>query len=207
MNASETFLSYEGSKVMAKAVLQVFGYPDLQIPETLRLREAPGLIKDWQYFKYTSKRDPEPDLTNLGQRKWRKLSLPLSPFGEIDKRALLPHQGYQFQARSLGVAIGLNAHWQKTVAKSTVHSEAEKQVYLNIGGDAKEVYLNGEKVVHNEGIYSNGRHIGLFRMPITLKKGDNSLVVKSGASFFVSITEHKDWALPLHLSQTVHAEE
>ncbi|NQY01636.1 MAG: hypothetical protein HRT70_11060, partial [Flavobacteriaceae bacterium] len=108
---------------------------------------------------------------------------------------------------SLGVAIGLNAHWQKTVAKSTVHSEAEKQVYLNIGGDAKEVYLNGEKIVHNEGIYLNGRHIGLFRMPITLKKGDNSLVVKSGASFFVSITDHKDWALPLPLSQTVHAEE
>ncbi|MCH2208609.1 MAG: hypothetical protein MK132_22445 [Lentisphaerales bacterium] len=197
VNFGETFISYEGSKVMAKAVLQSFGFPQLQVPEKLRLRTAKGLVKNWQYFKYTAKRDPTPDLMNLGERNWQQMSLPLSQLSSADKKALLPYQGYQFQARSLGVSVGLNHHWQKTIAKSTVHSEAERKAFLNIGGDVKEVYLNGQRVGEFQGIYANGRHIGLYRLPVDLKKGENSIIIKSGISFFVSITDTKDWGLPL----------
>ena len=192
--------TFEGHRLIARSILDSFGYSHLEVPKTLRFQEAEGLIKDWWVSPDLDRKKDfltEEMVKNVDYSSWTKLSLPMAAYDDLAKKMLVPHMTYPVQARSLGVAMPLTErYWNKARAYTEYLSDEAKDVYLNIGGDVKEIWLNEEEVRKDlPGIYSVGRHIGFYRIPIKLKKGVNKILLEAQNSSFISITENKDWGL------------
>ena len=200
VDKSQRYATFEGYRVMARSVLNSLGYNNLKVPEKLRFRPLPGLIREWYTTDAVLKTDmlDKQKISELDYKNWNKLILPQPAHDKIAKRLLVPHQTYPIQARSLGVAMGITKDWRnKTRAVAEIYSEADAVKYLNLGEDIKSVWLNGEKVQKQFlGIYVDGRHPGFYRLPVKLKQGVNTLVIEAYNSFFASITNSIDWGLP-----------
>ena len=196
----QKYCTFEGYRVMARSVLNSFGYSGLAVPDKLRFKTLPGLIREWYATDAILKSDmlSEEKIAALEYKKWDKIFLPQPAYDQISQRLLIPHQTYPIQARSLGVAMGITSDWRnKTRAVAEIHSENEVQKYINLGEDIKSVWINGKQINKKfMGIYVDGRHPGFYRLPINFKKGTNVIVIEAYNSFFASITDKIDWGLP-----------
>ena len=199
VNGRSFYPTFEGHRLLARSVLDVFGYAHLEVPKKLRFTQAPGLIKKWQINDSVPREEPLTGkmVKSDEYKNWPYLHLPQKPHDEISRRLIIPHQSYTVQARSIGIAMSITNSWQhKSRAVAEYISENEETVYLNLGGDMREIWLNGEVVKKDmAGIYSVGRHAGLYRVPVKMKKGLNKIYIEAYNSFFVSVTKEKDWGL------------
>lgn len=196
----EKYSTFEGYRVIARSILNSFGYNHLKVPKKLRYKMLPGVIREWYATDAILKSDQltKGKITNLNYKSWDKISLPQPAQDKISARLLVPHQTYPIQARSLGAAMSITKDYRnKTRAVAEVYSENGGKKYINLGEDIKAVWVNGQQLQKEFlGIYVDGRHPGFYRLPITLKKGLNRIIIEANNSFFVSITNNIDWGLP-----------
>lgn len=196
----EKYSTFEGYRVIARSVLNSFGYNNLEVPKKLRYKMLPGVIREWYATDSILKSDvlTDEEIATLNYKNWDKIYLPQPAHDQISERLLIPHQTYPIQARSLGAAMSITSDWRnKTRAVAEVYSENESKKYINLGEDIKAVWVNGKQLSKQFlGIYVDGRHPGFYRLPITLKKGLNTIIIEANNSFFASITNNLDWGLP-----------
>lgn len=200
VDKDEKYSTFEGYRLIARSILNSFGYSHLKVPEKLRYKMLPGVVREWYATDAVSKGDhlSAEKIMKLDYKKWGRIQLPQPAHDKIAKRLLIAHQTYPIQARSLGVAMSITRDYRnKTRAVAELHSETDSKKFINLGEDIKSVWLNGQKIEKEFlGIYVDGRHPGFYRLPIQLKKGINILVIEAYNSFFVSITDNIDWGLP-----------
>lgn len=196
----EKYSTFEGYRVIARSILNSFGYNNLRVPKKLRYKMLPGVIREWYSTDAILRSDQltQEEIANMNYKSWDKIYLPQPAHDKISERLLIPHQTYPIQARSLGAAMSITKDWRnKTRAVAEIFSENESKMFINLGEDIKAVWVNGKQVQKEFlGIYIDGRHPGFYRLPITLKKGLNTIIIEAYNSFFVSLTNSIDWGLP-----------
>jgi len=123
---------------------------------------------------------------------WGRLTLPQEdPFS---RRAAYRSHSISYRDRARGFATDLfQGDDQLVEAIATLESGAARDVYLNVGAGVRRVWLNGERIYDNE--RWTGWHAGKDRIAVTLRAGVNRIVIESGDTFFVSVTDGRDWPL------------
>ena len=103
------------------------------------------------------------------------------------------------QERQRGFAVSVDKALGKAkgyLAFASVAGPAEggppKKAFLNPGADVRAVWLNGRRVYTRGEVYT-GWHVGHERLPVELQPGRNTLLLETGAQFFLSVTDDNDW--------------
>ena len=116
---------------------------------------------------------------------WKTLTLPESDPQENWWMDQVRREGYALSVEKLlGQA-------ETHVGVASVRTDKEKQAFLNTGVHLKTVWLNGKKVFQSTGW--TGFHAGKERIPVTLKAGDNAIVIETGSQFSLNITDELLW--------------
>lgn len=191
--------NYDGYRVLARRLLDEFGYARVELPESLSVKMLPGAVTKWQYqFISARSRLTFPELNEflVTSKGWRSLKLPQRD--DLGRRVVRSYTMEAYRDRSRGYATLVRSDdWSEdelVLARSTVTSSelAERKAYLNLGGQVQQAWVNGQEVYLGYTRY-NGWHAGRERIPITLQPGENSVVILSGDVFVVNITEEFDW--------------
>ena len=190
--------SYEGDKVFARSLLDVLGYRGQEVPQKLRLKPLPGIIKDWVYKEYV---EPEKlsaeNVNSIDTAGWERISLPMDLKKGYTSRMLNPYMNHGYQTKQLGYALEMNGVYTNTL-RAVSHFESQGgEKYLNIGGGVKEIWLNGKLIKGGlTNMYLDGRHPGARRYKVKLNEGQNTIVLDCTMTFFVSLTDDNLWGLP-----------
>ena len=188
LEADQVHLNFAGYRLMARAVLDALGHDKVAVPERLKLEPMPGLVREWRIKAYA---DKPPALTAEAAAalapddSWKPYTLP-----EKDEVALW----WQNNERQRGFAMSLPkligpAKEYRGVA--VVDSKKAGKVFFNTGAQLESVWLNGQRIYHNEGW--TGWHAGKERVPAELREGRNTIVIETGNEFFLSVTDNDDW--------------
>jgi lysophospholipase L1-like esterase len=171
LEPDQVHLTFEGYRIMARAVLDALGHPGAAVPKALLPQPLPGILRDWKIR-------PLPD------GEWKDLTLP-----QAGKAA----QWWVDQERRRGFAVELDKEigGKRFQAKATLTSASEREVYLNTGADLQSITLNGAALWKNEGW--TGWHAGKERLPARLAAGENTILIECGPAFFLSITGENNW--------------
>lgn len=182
-------INFAGNRLIARVLLDALGFPDVPVPDTLKVEPLPGLVTPWKIKASEDPKFPETDeaAAALGpDASWKTLTLPMKDAQD---------HWWMEQERDRGFAVGLDRIAGKApsyLGVATVESPRERKVYLNTGGHLQKVWLNGLRVYENRGW--TGFHEGKERLPVTLKPGANRIVLQTnGSDFFFSLTENNDW--------------
>jgi lysophospholipase L1-like esterase len=177
--------NFAGHRLIARALLDAMGYPELAVPERLAPALLPGVVTRWRMTTLASPLTEETARALRPRRDWKRLTLPL--------RAA--HTSWwDEQERACGFALGLKALLgpaKRYVGIATVKARADAPAVLNTGAGLQAVWLNGVRVYQSDGWH--GWHAGRERLPIALRRGTNTLVIETGENFFLSITDKFDW--------------
>jgi RNA polymerase sigma factor (sigma-70 family) len=176
--------NYEGQRLIARAVLDALGHPDVPVPSELALRPLPGILKEWRLR-----------IAPAGQRLDEQVIAGLQPQGVGWTNCTLPERGpaptwWLEHERQRGFALSLEKRLGKAQTYQGVASlqaDGPKRAFLYTGGHLQSVWLNGRRVYQNTGW--TGWHPGKERVPVRLRSGQNVLVIESGPDFFLSITD------------------
>ncbi|MHC2065884.1 FecR domain-containing protein [Bremerella sp. T1] len=187
--------SFDGHRLLAKAILESLGYSDGDIDRTIEISMLPGVIQDW---KYKTKEDDQPLTAQVVRAlqtdvSWKEISLPL-PENTFAKRIADESHLVGYRDRSRGYATSLPANYRPgIVAVSQIECEAPKTAYVNVGASVHAVWVNGEQVLRLS--EWTGWHAGKKRVAVALAAGKNQIVIEAGDNFFVSVTDDRDWSL------------
>jgi len=188
--------TFDGHREIAAAVLAAFGYGAVAVPRALELALLPGTVTDWRVRVASG--EPALDASRLpGPAEvdaWSPLRLPtLDPFAN---RVAQPSHTITYRDRARGFATHLTSGPDESVVGfATVRFATAREAWLNSGAMLRRVWLNGELVYDSGGRWT-GWHAGKERVPVRLREGANEVVIEAGDSFFVSLTDERDWALP-----------
>lgn len=197
MEADGVHPNWEGQRLIARAVLDALGYPDLAAPKQLKLSVMPGVLPVWRMRVATEDKplDAEAvhkimqDNSAQGQTptNWKEYSLPETtpqehPWNEQERQ-----RGF---ALSLDKIIAPGKSWQGLAALEN-KSAQPKQVFFNTGAQLQSVWLNGERIYQHT--QWRGWHAGRERIAATLKPGLNAVFIETGAQFFLSVTDDNQW--------------
>jgi lysophospholipase L1-like esterase len=167
LEPDQVHLSFEGYRVMVRAILDALGRKEVAVPKELALEPMPGLVRDWK-------------LRALPDGEWRALSLP-----QAGKAA----HWWLDQERRRGFAVELGG--KRFAAVATLESKEARDVFFNTGAELASVTLNGTRIWKSEGW--TGWHAGKERIPARLVAGTNTLELETGGSFFLSVTDDNAW--------------
>ena len=167
LEPDQVHLTFEGYRVMVRAVLDAMGHKDTVVPKELAVEPMPGILRDWK-------------LRALPDGDWKPLSLP-----QPEKVA----HWWMDQERRRGFAVELGG--KRFAAVATLESKEEREVYFNTGADLGSLTLNGKLLWKNEGW--TGWHAGKERIAAHLAAGANRIEIESGSSFFLSVTDENSW--------------
>ena len=188
IEADHVHPNYAGHRQMARAVLDALGHPDVPAPEALVVETLPGLVSPWR-IRAATKDEPALTAKTVANVRpddtWAELQLPETKAQE---------SWWSDQVRRRGFALsmqGLAGPAKRYLAHAVVTSPEERTVYLNTGGHLQTAWLNGQQVFAAHGW--TGYHAGKERVPGALHKGENVLVLETGAQWFLSLTETNDW--------------
>jgi lysophospholipase L1-like esterase len=180
--------TYEGQRQIARAVLDALHCADVPVPNELVVGPMPGILTGWRVRVAPGKKPgpderlvagPEPDAAG-----WTTYTLPEEGpaatwwFEQERKRGF---------ALSLGKRLGPAKAYQGV---SSLEADGPKTVFILTGGDLQGVWLNGRRVYRNDGW--TGWHAGKERVPVRLRAGRNVIVIETGATFFLSVTDHAE---------------
>lgn len=195
--AKGLLFSYEGDKVFARSILDVLGYRGQEVPQRLRLKPLPGIIKEWSFKEYVDPEKLSPEnVNNIDTSGWERISLPMDLKKGYTSRMLNPYMNHGYQTKQLGFALEMNGVYTNTL-RAVSHFESEGgEKYLNIGGGIKEIWLNGKLIKGGlTNMYLDGRYPGARRYKVNLNEGQNTIVLDCTMTFFVSITDDNLWGL------------
>lgn len=180
--------NYAGHRVMARIVLDAFGFTDVPLPAALRAETYPGLVTPWR-LKAVADAKAVLDETSVAAVKpddsWATLALP-EP-GKIDN-------WWSEQTRVEGFALSVEKLAGKAphyLGYATLKADQAKTVYFNTGAHVQTIWLNGKRIYKGEGW--TGYHAGKERIAAQLQAGDNTVVIETGAQFFLSVTDTNRW--------------
>jgi acyl-CoA thioesterase I len=188
LEPDEVHLNTAGYRIMTRAVLDGLGYKDVAVPRERKVDLMPGLIRRWQMRPFAEGEavlDEKSVASLKPDAKWKDLSLP-----QEGKES----HWWAEQERQRGFAQSLDKQLgpgKRFVGIAVLEEPKVRQIYLNTGSDLAAVWLNGKRVYKNEGW--TGWHAGKERISAQLNAGRNTLVIETGTSFFLSITDDKDW--------------
>lgn len=186
--------TFAGHREMADVLLDTLGFTDRQADPSLQLSLLPGVITQWHVRTVPEDQSEPGDITNFDpQDGWKPLAIPQPE--AFSERLPDPSHSVSWRDRTRGFATHLPyKKGQRYEAVTHITSDERKTVTINVGAAVQGVWLNGKKI--HEGKPWHGWHAGRDRFEATLEAGENTLVIASGNSFFVSITDTLDWALP-----------
>ena len=187
--------NYAGQQSVARAVLDAMGHADVPVVERVNAVFDPDVVRDWS-FRPCGK--SEPPLTEATVAKvvpdpsWKGLHLPMAKtdFSVQDWQSL----AWLDDLRKEGMAIQLDLNvgaGEKFIGLARIHAACEKTVVLQTGGEVSVAWLNGKKVCTNE--WQRGWHPGRDATTVTLRQGDNTLVVETGRNCWIRIAEKPLW--------------
>lgn len=188
--------TFEGFRVMAGALLESFGYPEISVPQSLDVSLLPGVVTNWRMRVRPN--DDRLDAESMARltidETWTQLTLPQDDI--LSRRLAQPGRSFVHHDRSRGFATHLtDADDQIVQAVSYVESETDREVFFNTGARLLTIWLNGEQVYDSKNPWA-GWHPGKERIRARLKAGRNQIIIEAQDAFFLSITDHRDWALP-----------
>lgn len=172
LEPDQVHLTFAAYRVLARAVLDALGRPDAPVPEAMALEPMAGIVPEWKIR---------------------------AAAGGVAKTLTLPQRGpaahwWFDQERRRGFAVELDkvvGPAAPFVATATVESATARDVFVNTGADLAEVSLNGKLLWKSRGW--TGWHAGKERIAARLAPGANMIEIRSGASFFLSITDGNSW--------------
>ena len=168
----QVHLTFDGYRVMARAVLDGLGRRDAAVPATLELEPMGGLVREWT-------------IRTLPHGKPVSLSLP-----QTGKAA----QWWVDQERRRGFAVELDkavGSAGRFAASAVLESKEPREVFFNTGAQLESISLNGRLLWKSEGW--TGWHAGKERIAARLAPGRNTIEIESGTSFFLSVTDENNW--------------
>jgi len=176
--------NFAGQSLIARAVLDALGHPNVPVPKTLEITLMPGLIADWQIRPMAEKETIDPK-TIAPDQSWKPLHLPMPEKEPTWWREDERRRGF---ALSLDKSIAPARHF---VAITTITSEEQRRAYLNTGAQLESIWLNGKQIYLNK--EWTGWHAGKERVAVELPAGESRIVIQTGDAFFLSITDGNQW--------------
>lgn len=187
-------LNFAGYRLMSRAIIDAFGCPDAELPATFEQYKPPvmpGIIRRWRIRPAVAgeqKLDEKAVTELIIDKAWQTYKLP-------EKDSVLPTAGWwSDQERQRGFAMQLQEKFgpaPRYYGYAEIKSPKKRTAYVNTGGSLGQVYVNGIRVYNSE--YTTGWHAGGHRIPITLEKGKNKLIIVTGDRFFCSVTDTMLW--------------
>jgi lysophospholipase L1-like esterase len=189
LDTDQVHPSFEGHRLLARAVLDALGHADVPVPARLRRKPLPGLVWEWQVRGV-----PAPLVLTgaaVGALKvdgsWRPYHLP--EVAPVDN-------WWCDQVRQTGFAVSLTRVLGLGPARrcqgiASLAAADPHPAYLNTGGFLDAIWLNGGCVYRSAGW--TGFHAGKERVPVRLRAGENTLVIEASGPFFLSCTDNNDW--------------
>jgi len=184
--------NYEGQRVLARATLDAMGYKGVPLPAVAKAQLYPGVITRWTLRAAADQSPPLDDQTAQDVKTnetWSAYALPEpapqdAPWLDIE--------------RQCGFALSLDKEIGKGKAKNFVgiahvEEKAPRTVYFNTGAELQTIWLNGKRIFKLAAPPWPGFHAGGNRIQADLVKGDNVIVIETGSTFFLSVTENHDW--------------
>ncbi|OPZ28946.1 MAG: Arylesterase precursor [Lentisphaerae bacterium ADurb.BinA184] len=181
-------VNLEGCRLLARAVLDAMGHPDVAVPAGLGIEPLPGLIGEWRITPWPAAADLSDDTVRSldPDAGWVALTLPL---------AAPQAHWWQEQVRREGYAVGLEravGPAKRYVGLATLDEPRSRQVFFNLGAGLRRLWLNGERLCEAASEF-RGYHVGRERLPATLRAGVNTVVIETGSDFVLTVTEERVW--------------
>ena len=167
LEPDEVHLTFEGYRVMARAVLDALGRTDAAVPAELAVEPMAGILHEWK-------------IRALPDGESRTLTLP--------QPGKASHWWID-QERRRGFAVELGG--KRLAATASLESKEARDVYFNTGADLASIALNGMRIWKSDGW--TGWHAGKERIAARLVAGTNTIEIESGGSFFLSVTDDNSW--------------
>lgn len=172
LEPDQVHLTFDGYRVMARAVLEAMGRADPAVPDALVLEPMAGILREW---KLRALPDGEPKALTLPQ----------------PERAA---HWWVDQERRRGFAVELDkgaGSAKRFRGTATIESKEARDVFFNTGADLSSIRLNGMPLWKNEGW--TGWHAGKERIGARLVAGANAIEIECGTTFFLSVTDGNNW--------------
>ncbi len=191
LEADQIHLSFDGYRVMTRALLDALGYADVPVPEKQKLEPMPGIVRRWQV------RGVEDKPLELSQAKaiepngsWKNYELPEE---KPQNHWWLEQERQRGYATSLAASVGGDPSKppRRFQAISTIEVDAPRKVYFNTGANLQTIWLNGQRIFALDGF--TGWHAGKERIAAELQPGSNVVLIEAGNEFFLSITDDDSW--------------
>jgi lysophospholipase L1-like esterase len=188
LEEDQVHLSFEGYRVMTRAVLDALGHPKVAVPAELKVELRPGVVREWQVRPTTKKEVPLNEQAVAALKPdggWKTYTLP--------EKGPAAHWWFEQERRrgfalSLDKLVGPGKGYQ---AMASLQAEKPRSVFFNTGAQLQTVWLNGKRIYQNTGW--TGWHAGKERVPARLQAGRNVIVIETGPAFFLSVTDDNRW--------------
>lgn len=182
LEADDVHINFAGYRVIARAVLDALGYPDVPVPARQKVEVEPGIIRAWR-VRAAPDGSPPLDAARAAalapDDTWHALTLP--------EPQPIAHW-WQDQERRRGFAMSVDrlAGPAKTYqAVAVIDSPAARRVVLRPGADLRTIWLGGACIYRNDGL--RGWHPGRETVTADLKAGPNGVAIETGPQFFLSV--------------------
>lgn len=120
---------------------------------------------------------------------WITLKLPLTTPITGDDNLWL--DDYRQQGLATNLHLLMHSDVKRYLGIATMHIRSRRTINLHTGAELGKVWLNGECVYKSSGL--TGWHAGRDSVSVNLIKGENRLVIETGANFFLSMTKDSFW--------------
>ncbi|MCX5660205.1 MAG: GDSL-type esterase/lipase family protein [Planctomycetota bacterium] len=184
--------NWEGQRIMCRAVLDAIGRPDLKVLETMSFELMPGLIRTWRIRPVKTEELPL-DAARIASERIDAKGDAWTPYRLPEPN---PWDYYQReQLRQLGFAMRLGSYVAPSpagfVGVATIESPKARSACLNTGADLRGIWVNGERLLDEPRPVLG--EAGRLRLLVRLRAGANTVVIQSGDSFFLSVTDDDRW--------------
>ena len=187
--------NYLGQSLIARSILDTLGHQDVALPKSFDPKVVPGLVENWKLrLSPLEKNQPvhldadsvsklSPDAT------WTSCELPEKPPVADSPEIWLEQMRRNGAVMKTETLIGKGPMGQG-VAK--VVSADGGPAFVQTGMGIDTIWLNGVKI-HDQMKVWRGAHPGKERIPVTLAKGDNTIVIEFKDNFFLAVTPGMIW--------------
>ncbi len=188
--------NYLGQSLMARSILDALGHRDMALPKNFDPKPVPGLVGKWTLrpSPLDGKGEPvrltEESVTKLTpDGDWISCTVP-----EKEPVAASPEIWLE-QMRRVGAVMKTDkyiGHVQLGQGVAEVNSVGGGPAYIQTGMGIATIWLNGVKAHDQMHIWTGG-HAGKDRIPVTLVKGANTIVIEFKDNFFLAVTPYMIW--------------
>ena len=188
--------NYLGQTLIARSILDAMGRPDVALPQAFDPKVVPGLVAKWSLRQSPLDARHQPVLLDANSvsrlspdTTWTSCDLPEQPPVADSPDMWLEQMRRNGAVMKTETLIGKGPMGQG-VAK--VVSAEGGPAFVQTGMGISTIWLNGAKI-HDQMKVWRGAHPGKERIPVTLLKGDNTIVIEFKDNFFLAVTPGLIW--------------